>query len=161
MLGRWSLWRSLAGLMFAVGHQPSRDAIERVGLAGKIAERVSRLSGGEQQRVALARMLVQDPAVTLADEPVASLDPALADDLLRLLRDITSEQGRTVVASLHIPDMARRYFDRVIALSSGRVEFDMSAGDVTDSMLGSLYELNGRSRDPEPVGDAGTPIWGR
>ncbi|MEX0761095.1 MAG: ATP-binding cassette domain-containing protein [Dehalococcoidia bacterium] len=152
LLGRWSLLRSLAGLVLPVEHPGARAAIERVGLGAKRHDRVARLSGGEQQRVALARVLVQDPAVILADEPVASLDPALAEDLLTLLTDIAKESGRTVIASLHSPDLARRHFARVVGLRDGAVAFDVSARDLTDSLLESVYRLpagsNGRAAVP-------------
>lgn len=152
LLGRWSLVRSLAGLVLPLEHAGARAAIERVGLGIKRHDRVERLSGGEQQRVALARVLVQDPAVILADEPVASLDPALAEDLLTLLTDIARESGRTVIASLHSPELARRHFARAVGLRDGAVAFDVSARDLTDDLLESVYRLpagsNGRAAVP-------------
>lgn len=102
-LGRWGLLRSLAALLLPLEHPPAREAVRRVGLSDVSATRVADLSGGEQQRVALARLLVQDPSVLLADEPVASLDPARADQLLLLLRGMAADDERTLVASLHTP----------------------------------------------------------
>lgn len=161
MLGRWNLIRSLAGLVFPLQHSPSEDAINLVGLEGRGAERVSRLSGGEQQRVALARLIVQDPRVISADEPVSSLDPALADDVLKLLRKITVDGGRILVASMHNPQLAKAHFDRVIGLKHGSLQFDAPSDEVTDEMLAELYE---RSAD-DPVGDGAEPerdrlLWG-
>ena len=100
-------------------------AVERVGIGDKLHERTSRLSGGEQQRVALARLLVQRPGIVLADEPVASLDPTRADDIVRLLTAIVDESGNTLIASLHSVDLARRYFTRAIGLRDGRLQFDV------------------------------------
>lgn len=140
-LGRWGLLRSLAALLLPLEHPPAREALRRVGLSERSATRVADLSGGEQQRVAIARLLVQDPSVLLADEPVASLDPARADQLLGLLRGMASDDGRTLIASLHTPDLARRHFDRVVGLRCGRVMFDLPPALVTDEVLKGLYRL--------------------
>ena len=140
-LGRWGLLRSLAALLLPLEHPPAREAVRRVGLSELSASRVADLSGGEQQRVALARLLVQDPSVLLADEPVASLDPARADQLLGLLRGMAGEGGHTLVASLHAPELARRHFDRVVGLRDGRVVFDLPPGEVTADVLDNLYRL--------------------
>ena len=140
-LGRWGLLRALAALLLPLEHPPARDAVRRVGLSDVSATRVADLSGGEQQRVALARLLVQDPSVLLADEPVASLDPARADQLLLLLRGMAADDGRTLVASLHTPELARRHFDRVVGLRDGRVVFDLPPARVTDDVLEDLYRL--------------------
>ena len=161
MLGRWSLVRSLAALFLPLSYRPSYAAMDRVGLAGRESERVSRLSGGEQQRVALARLLVQDPKVILTDEPVASLDPALADDLLGLLREISNERGTMVIASLHTPELARTHFDRVIGLRDGSVAFDVAAGDLTDDLLEAVYRREPvRDHEPAIAGVERPGIWG-
>lgn len=140
-LGRWGLVRSLAALALPLEHPPARAAARRLGVEHLFAKRVADLSGGEQQRVALARLLVQDPALVLADEPVASLDPARADDLLGLLCEAARERGRTLVASLHTPDLARRHFDRIIGLRGGRVTFDLPPAGVTAEVLDRVYRL--------------------
>jgi phosphonate transport system ATP-binding protein len=140
-LGRWGVARSLAALLLPLEHPPARTAVERMGLGSRFEDRVAELSGGEQQRVALARLLVQDPALVLADEPVASLDPARADQLLDLLRTAAREDGRTLVTSLHDPELARRHVDRMIGLREGRIAFDLPPHRVTPDLLGSLYRL--------------------
>lgn len=142
-LGRWGLLRSLAALLLPLEHPPARVAAQRTGIADKLGVRAAHLSGGEAQRVALARLLVQDPAVMLADEPVASLDPARAHDLIGLLCALAREGHRTLVASLHAPDLARAHFDRVIGLREGRIAFDLRSAEVTDDKLDSLYRLLG------------------
>lgn len=142
-LGRWSLPRSLAALVLPLEHPPARDAAARVGIAELFGRRVADLSGGEQQRAALARLLVQDPEVVLADEPVASLDPALADDLVALLRDRARDRGRTLVASLHTPELARRHFDRIVGLRDGRIAFDLPSAEVTGDVLDDVYRFRG------------------
>jgi phosphonate transport system ATP-binding protein len=141
VLGRWGLARSLAALLLPLEHPPAREAVERVGLADHFGTRVAALSGGQAQRVALARLLVQDPAVLLVDEPAASVDPARADDLLALLHQAARRNGHTVLTSLHDPDLARRHVDRVVGLREGKVLFDLPPDSVTDEMLQSLYRL--------------------
>jgi phosphonate transport system ATP-binding protein len=139
-LGRWGVLRSLAALLLPLEYPPARAAAERVGLTDKFGVRVARLSGGEQQRVALARLLVQDPAVMLADEPVAALDPALAEDLVALLCALAREGDRTLVASLHTPELARAHFDRLVGLRAGQLTFDLPSDQVGAGDLAALYE---------------------
>ena len=115
-LGVWGLPRSLLSLAVPRDAAQAHAALARVGIADKLYERTSRLSGGEQQRVALARLLVQNPLAILADEPVSSVDPARADDILAMLMGIADEGGKTVVASMHSVPLARKYFARVIGL---------------------------------------------
>ena len=140
-LGHWSLWRSLVSLVSARERHLAQNALERVGIPDKLYERTSHLSGGEQQRVAMARLLVQQSRVVLADEPVASLDPARAEDLIQLLTSIVSESDKTLVASIHSIDLTRRYFSRAIGLRQGEVQFDLPVEKLTDEILHSLYNL--------------------
>ena len=95
-----------------------------MGLVGLATRRIDTLSGGQQQRVAIARALVQAPAVILADEPMASLDPALAHTVMELLRRINQEDGITVITSLHVLELAQAYGQRIIGLHQGRVVHD-------------------------------------
>ena len=142
-LGDWSFARSLLSLVWPREQRLALDALERVGVTHLVHQSAGRLSGGEQQRVAIARVLVQRPSVVLADEPVASLDPARAREVLRLLTAVTEEQGETLVASLHSVDLARELFDRIVGLRNGLVRFDASACDVNDRMLDDLYAIEG------------------
>lgn len=139
-LGEWGLLRSLFSLIIPQDIALAKQALERVGLLNKIFTRTSQLSGGEQQRVALARLLIQNPQIILADEPVSSLDPARAKDLILLLIDIVREQKVTLVASLHSVHHLQ-YFSRVIALRNGQLYFDLPAEQVRQSDLDALYEL--------------------
>lgn len=150
LLGRWSVWRALAGLVLPVQSHAATSAARRVGLGERFFTRVDRLSGGEQQRVALARLLVQDPRIILADEPVASLDPELAADLLALLRELALETNKTLVVSVHVPEFAANYFDRVIGIRDGKIDFDLAAGDLSQERLRALYLLNGRGAPSVP-----------
>ena len=143
----WGFFKSLISLIFPQDKQLAIEALERVGLSDKIYDRTSNLSGGEQQRVAMARLLVQNPKVILADEPVSSLDPARAEDILHTLSNIAKEQGQTLIASLHSVDYARKYFSRIIALRAGKIYFDRPAEEITDGDLEELYNLNEPGED--------------
>jgi phosphonate transport system ATP-binding protein len=112
------LWRVIARRFSADDRRAAAAALDRVGLAGRMHQRADRLSGGQQQRVAIARALVQGSRVLLADEPVASLDPETSASVLGLLREISRERGMTVLCSLHQPELAARFADRVISFRS-------------------------------------------
>ncbi len=142
-LGRWSTLRSLLSLVVPQERRLAIEALETLGISEKINERTSRLSGGEQQRVAMARLLVQAPRVILADEPVASLDPARAEALMDLLSEVADRSSNTVVASLHSIHLTRRYFSRAIGLRKGRLHFDVPVGLLNDDLLEELYDIEG------------------
>lgn len=140
-LSEWGIFKSLLSMLVPQDKEYAIQALSRVGLTEKLYEKTSSLSGGEQQRVALARLLVQSPEIVLADEPVASLDPARAEDVLDLLVKIALEEKQTLIASLHSVEYARKYFDRLIALKDGELFFDLPASSVTDDHIKSLYRL--------------------
>jgi phosphonate transport system ATP-binding protein len=122
-LGRWSTPRALRFLFLPNRSEleEARTALERVGVAEKLRARTSELSGGQQQRVAIARALVQQPLVMLADEPIASLDPDLAQHILSLLCRLASETGTALLCSLHQHEQAERHFDRIVRLQDGAI----------------------------------------
>jgi phosphonate transport system ATP-binding protein len=138
-LGRWSLPRATWSLVRPQGLPEVLAALEQVGLADRVFDRTDELSGGQQQRVALARVAVQDPDLVLADEPVSSLDPALAARVLDLLTAVAA--GRSLVASLHDPALAVHRFDRLVGLRDGRVVFDLPPSAVHGALLDDLYSL--------------------
>lgn len=140
-LGEWGFFKSLVSLVFPQDKILAVRALERVGLSEKLNEKTANLSGGEQQRVALARLLVQKPEIILADEPVASLDPARAEDVLSILTKLVSEENQTLITSLHSVEYAKKYFTRIIALRDGALFFDLPAEKVNTNVLASLYEL--------------------
>jgi phosphonate transport system ATP-binding protein len=140
-LSEWGLIKSLFSLLVPQEKESALSALERVGLADKPFEITATLSGGEQQRVAMARLMVQNPEIILADEPVASLDPARADDVLSMLTKIVSEENQTLVASLHSVEYARKYFTRIISLKNGEIFFDLPTEKVSDELLNALYQL--------------------
>jgi len=97
------------------------EALAAVGLADHLHQRADTLSGGQQQRVAIARALAQDSRVLLADEPVASLDPENAIAILTLMREISRSRGMAVLCTLHQPQLAARFADRVVRMETGRL----------------------------------------
>lgn len=126
--------------------------LERVGIAEKLYERTDRLSGGQQQRVAVARALYQSPRALLADEPVASVDPARARAMVELLTDVCRERGITLCVSLHDLELAQAFFPRLVGLRNGRVFFDRPATEVGAEELADLYRLEPRADPPASNG---------
>ena len=118
-------WRSLFRLYPEAERRRASRLLAQLGLEpALIGRRVDSLSGGQQQRVAIARALQHRPTLILADEPVASLDPATAATTLALIRAEARNLGATVICSLHQPELARRFADRLITLDAGRISFD-------------------------------------
>lgn len=120
-LGRWSRARALRYFLRPNAEEldEARRALAAVGLESKLVSRTSSLSGGERQRVALARTLIQAPALLLADEPVASLDPERAQEILALIALRARDRGMAVIMSLHQPELAERFCDRVLEVAHG------------------------------------------
>ena len=119
--------------------QRAMAALQRVGIPEKAMNRASALSGGQQQRVGIARTLMQDPEMLLADEPVASLDPATSHSVMKYLELLNNEDGLTVLCSLHFLSLARAYSDRVIALKDGKLEFDGLPKDIDNERFKMIY----------------------
>lgn len=144
-LGRWSWPGSVKAMLWPSKSQvvEVHEILERVGIPEKLYQRSDTLSGGQMQRVAVARALYQRPMALLADEAVSAVDPARARDTMRLLLDVSRERGLTLVASLHHLDLARELFPRLIGLREGRIEFDSPPDGIDEAQLESLYTLEG------------------
>ncbi len=125
-LGRWPWWRALRFLIWpsAAELAQAEAALSQVGLAHKLRARTSGISGGEHQRVAIARALIQEPLLLLADEPVASLDPVLSEQILALLCGLAEEHNVTLLCSLHQHDLAKRFFGRILEIDGGAIVSD-------------------------------------
>src|SRR6202158_1107249 len=137
-LGYVSQWQSL---MMHWGEDDYRRALislDRVGLRDRAHQRADRLSGGQQQRGAIGRGVMQEPKIMLADEPVASLDPATSHSVLKYLQQINRE-GMTVICSLHFLSLARTYGTRVIALKGGRLMFEGKPADIDERRFKEIY----------------------
>jgi phosphonate transport system ATP-binding protein len=134
-----SAWRSL---FYSFTHEDrviALEALEMVGLGHKAFQRADTLSGGEQQRVGIARALAQRPSVILADEPVASLDPKIARQVLGYLKDISQRLGISVICNLHQIDFAREYAQRLIGLARGELIFDGRPDELTPEVIERIY----------------------
>jgi len=124
-------------------HEERRRALvnlKRVGLLEHAYRRADELSGGEQQRVAIARTLMQQPAIILADEPVSSLDPKLSRVVLDILKRVCREDGITAVVSLHTLELTCEYADRVIGLKRGEILFDGATDTLSDAVVDAVYQ---------------------
>jgi phosphonate transport system ATP-binding protein len=113
--------------------------LERVGIAEKAYARADQLSGGQQQRVGIARALMQEPTLILADEPVASLDPATSHSVLKYVEELNRKDGITVLCALHFLSLARRYGTRILALKAGRIIYDGLPADIDARRFREIY----------------------
>lgn len=138
-LGRHSTVATLFNLFPKEDIHRAIDILERLGIAEHAAKRAEALSGGQQQRVAIARAVMQNPKIVLADEPIASLDPMNAQQVMQDLRRIHEEDGRMVIANLHTLDTARRYCDRIIGMRDGRIVFDGTPEQLTTGVARDIY----------------------
>ncbi|BEP40664.1 phosphonate ABC transporter ATP-binding protein [Variovorax sp. V15] len=155
-LGEWSTLRALGSLLHPSDITGAHEALARLGMEERLFERCDRLSGGQLQRVGIARVLYQRPALLLADEPVSALDPTLADAAIGQLVAQSESTGATLMASLHAVDLALRWFPRIVGMRGGAVMFDLPAAQVTPGMLDALYASEGgiATQRPLPAGAA-------
>lgn len=139
-LSREPVWRELLGWHARAEKRAAIERLHAVGLGGYGARRVTNLSGGQRQRVGIARALHQEPAVVLADEPVASLDPVTGRSVLRRLASVIRRGNLIGLVSLHQPGLARSVADRYLGLQNGRLVLDESADAVDSERLSEVYD---------------------
>ncbi|MBS5634505.1 MAG: phosphonate ABC transporter ATP-binding protein [Clostridiales bacterium] len=132
-------WRALLGAYPRKDKLEALEALDKVGILDKAFVRADQLSGGQQQRVALARTLAQNPKIILADEPVASLDPVTAKQVMDDFRRINREMNISVLINIHHVDLALQYADRVIGIKAGEVVYDGPASEVNEAVLAEVY----------------------
>lgn len=147
-------WRGMLGLFPRREKIKALQALERVNMVDYATQRASTLSGGQQQRGAIARALTQEAKLILADEPIASLDPAASDLVMSLLADINRQDGTTVVVSLHQFEVARTRCPRIVALQDGRIIYDGPADGINEEDVLELYGVDSAEgllhADPPP-----------
>jgi phosphonate transport system ATP-binding protein len=141
-LGHMPTWRAVAGYFTHEDRRIALEALERVNMLHKAPQRCDSLSGGEKQRVATARAFAQEPLVLLADEPVANLDPELAEEVFRDLRRVAKELNVTTLVNIHNIVQARRFADRIIGIARGRVVFDGSPQEFDEAAVDRVYRFD-------------------
>ncbi len=151
-LNHRSTLSSLFGLFTAAERAMALQALERFDLADVALVRADRISGGQMQRAAICRALLQEPRLMLADEPISSLDPHNAQVVMDALRRINREDGLTVLCNLHHLQTARLYCDRIVAMQQGRIMFDGAPRDLTSERIREIYGVSEQELDegPEP-----------
>ena len=130
---------SLLGLFSKQDKIDALEALDKVGILDKAYTRADQLSGGQQQRVALARTLCQNPEIILADEPVASLDPVMADVVMTDFKRINKDMNITIIINIHHVDLALQYADRIIGIQGGKIVYDGPTDGVNDEVLRKIY----------------------
>jgi phosphonate transport system ATP-binding protein len=132
-------FKSLLGWYSKKDRVIALNALDKLGILEKAYGRADQLSGGQMQRVALARTLAQEPKIILADEPVASLDPITATQVMKDFEKVNKEFNITVIANMHHVDMALKFAKRVIGINNGEIVFDGPASEVDNDLLKRVY----------------------
>ncbi len=138
-LGYVNPWRSALGRWSQEDIELALHNLDRVGIREQAYKRADELSGGQQQRVGIARALMQNPRLMLADEPVASLDPATSHSVMKYVEQLNREDGVTVLCSLHFLSLARAYATRIVALKDGRKVFDGLPAEIDEARFKAIY----------------------
>ncbi|MBT3584498.1 MAG: phosphonate ABC transporter ATP-binding protein [Halobacteriovoraceae bacterium] len=138
-LARTGIFKSIFGMYSEEDKKRALEYIKIVGLEGRENHRADNLSGGQQQRVAIARALMQNPKVLLADEPVASLDPATSHSVMQYLKKVNEELGVTIICNLHFLSLVRQYASRVIALKDGLKIYEGEPLDIDEEWFRTIY----------------------
>ncbi len=142
---------SLFGHFSEADKQAAMQAICEVDLEPQADQRADTLSGGQKQRVAVARVLAQETQIILADEPVSNLDPALADDILGLLNAVSQRRQVTLLMSVHQPELAQRYADRIIGLRAGQIVYDTVTQTFDAAALHKIYNRVVTNKTRRPI----------
>lgn len=146
-------WRVFLGIYTKENKIKALEALDSMGILEKAYRRCDELSGGQMQRVALARTLAQNPGIILADEPVAALDPVTARVVMDDFKKINREKNISVLINIHHVDLALEYVDRIIGIKNGRIIYDGKAADINESILSEIY--GGEGESIESCGESG------
>jgi phosphonate transport system ATP-binding protein len=138
-LGYVSSWRAWRRKFPPEDIRRAFELLDTVGLSGFAHRRADALSGGQRQRVGIARAVMQEPKMLLADEPTSSLDPKTSVEIMELLADIGRTRGIPVLVNMHDVELAKRFADRVVGMSGGRIVFDGPPAAMTDDVLKQIY----------------------
>ena len=133
-------WRAFFGIFKKEEKMAALESLDKMGILDKAFVRADQLSGGQQQRVALARTLAQNPQIILADEPVASLDPVTARQVMDDFQRINQDMNITVIINIHHVELALQYASRVVGIREGRIVYDGPAAQVTQQILDDIYQ---------------------
>jgi phosphonate transport system ATP-binding protein len=160
LLGRMPFVRGTLSNFTMEEKRRAMHALDRVGMTEHALKRGAELSGGQQQRAAIARTLVQGAELLIADEPIASLDPASARRVMDILADMNWQDGITILISLHQVEYALTYCPRAIALKAGKVVYDGPSDELTPALLSSIYGAESNELFPSSF-ERPAPLWQR
>jgi phosphonate transport system ATP-binding protein len=138
-LGYVSPWRAWRRAFPKDDIRKAFELLDVVGLTGFAHRRADALSGGQRQRVGIARAVMQEPKLLLADEPTSSLDPKTSVEIMELLAGVGRERRIAVLVNMHDVDLAKRFADRVVGMSAGRIVYDGPPQYLTDDVLKQIY----------------------
>lgn len=138
-LGQVSFFTSAFGRYTQEDRQIAMELLAQVGLLDQAYKRADELSGGQMQRVGICRALMQNPALILADEPIASLDPKSSEIVMTQLKEITESRNMTTIVNLHQVDIAKKYATRIIGVKKGEIVFDGTPVELTEEKIEQLY----------------------
>lgn len=138
-LGYKSSFESLFGIFKKEEYKNAMDVLRRVSLEEKAFVRADELSGGQKQRVSIAKVIMQNPKLILADEPVASLDIATSENIMKYFQIINEKYKISIIINLHDVSLAKKYAKRIVALKEGKIIFDGKGSELTDDILRRIY----------------------
>ncbi len=156
-LGYVSFWRAYRRKFPSEDVAAAFRLLDRVGLTGYHNTRADALSGGQRQRVGISRALMQQPDLSLVDEPTASLDPKTSRQIMRLLVELAHERGTPALVNIHDVGLAQSFADRIIGLTEGKIVFDGTPQQVTAQVLTNIYGEEDWSTTIRKIEDNGEP----
>ena len=139
-INKWSLLKVIASLFFPFKKKSIELVLKELGLFEKIDETIENLSGGQKQAISLARIFLSQPEVMILDEPLSAVDPNRSDFLLKKILEYQKKTMATIVCSLHQPDIAKKYFTRVIGINNGKIVYDGTSKNLSQTQQKKIYK---------------------